>query len=688
MNLAVVPRMSLACGLLIGTACAREQGQAPPPAQSAKEAKSTDEYQFTGDQKNATDFTKEKNQAVYKDLDFSNTTAFDEANKGFVAPLLNDGNIPNVFSATELNFMQDKKAPDSVNPSLWRHAQLVNRGGLFKVTDKIYQIRGQDLVNLTVIETNGGIVLYDVEYTTDTLAKSIELYEKHRGKKPLKGVIISHSHADHFGGYEGIFKTGLATKEDFVSKKIPLIAPEHFVEEAVAENVMAGNIMARRAGYQYGNVLKPGEKGTLTAALGAALANGASSLPTPNRFITKDGEKVTIDGVEFVFYLTPDAEAPAEMVLYIPAWKALSMAEEVNQLQHNIYTLRGARIRDASVWASYIAEALARWGDEVEVNFGPHTWPVWGNENVVRYLKDQRDVYQSLYDTTLRYANYGYSPDEIAESAKLPESVFKSWRNRPYYGHTKNNLKSTYIRNLGWFSGNPTELAVYPSAERGKRYVDAFGGEQNVLDAAVASFKKGDYRFTVDLLNNIVAYNGGNTSANQLMADAFEQLGYQEENALYRNLYLSAAYELRKGGNVPNNLTTTSPEVIAGLPPELFMSFLGMSVDQPKAEKAGNYVFNLKLDDGSQFSLDLHNGVLNSLMGNQNKNAAATVEISKLDLLSFVSGKAPLDQLVSSGKAKIQGDQAAVGKLSGIFSFDLKNNMNLVLPLQKENQVQ
>lgn len=651
-------------------------------------AQGTGDYQFTASQKDATSFTRDANKAVYQQLDFNNKVAYEDSRKGLIAPLLNNGDIPNnVFNATGLNFMQDKPAPDTVNPSLWRHAQLANYGGLFKVTDHIYQVRGQDLSNLTIIETKTGVVFYDVEYSPAALTKSIELYQQHRGKRALKGVIISHSHADHFGGYDGIIKAGLATTADFKSGKIPLIAPQGFLEEAVSENVTAGNIMNRRAGYQYGNVLQPGAKGIITGSLGPALANDKASLPIPNKVITKDGQKVTIDGVDFVFYLAPHSEAPAEMVMYIPQWKALSMAEDVNHLQHNIYTLRGAQTRDASVWAKYIAEAIARWGGEVEVNFGPHTWPVWGNKNVVEYLKDQRDVYQSLYDTTLRYANYGYRPDDIAENAKLPKSIFNKWDNRPYYGHTRNNLKSTYVRNLGWYNGNPTELAKYPDAERGKRYVEAFGGKDKVLAAATNAFKKGDYRFTVDLLNNVVAYDGSDKNVNFLMADAFEQLGYQEENSLYRNWYLSAASELRVGGNIENDLSTTSPEVIAGLPPEMFMSFMGMMVDQIKAEKAGNATINLKLSDGSKFILDLHNGVLNRVYNFQAPKPDATLEISKLDFLAFASGKSSLDNLADAGKAKIGGDKAAVSKLNGIFALDLKNNMNLVLPLQPENRV-
>lgn len=690
MKMPVIPALLICTGLLFGCSESTDSDQAAKVEKKVSESSKKSvgsNYDFTADKKDATSYTEKLNKEVYERLAFDNKVAYEDVDRGFIAPLKNDGVIEGVFDAPAMNFMQDKESPATVNPSLWRHAQLVNRGGLYKVTDHIYQVRGQDLVNLTIIETDNGIVLYDVEYTADTLAASIKLYEEHRGKKPLKGVIISHSHADHFGGFNGIFKAGLASKEDFSSGKIPLIVPEGFVEESVSENVMAGNIMARRAGYQYGNVLEAGPKGKITAALGAALADGASSLPIPNKVITEDGEKINLDGVEFEFYLTPDAEAPAEMVFYIREWKALSMAEELNHLQHNIYTLRGAKTRDASVWASYMSDALVRFGDEVEVNFGPHTWPVWGNENVVEYLKNQRDLYQSIYNIVLRYANYGYGPDEIAEYAQLPESVFSKWDNRPYYGHTKNNLKSTYIRNLGWFDGNAAKLATYPDAERGKRYVEAMGGEDAVLELAVNSFGKGDYRFTADLLNNIVSYNEDNQSAALLMADALEQLGYQEENTLYRNLYLSGAYELRIGGSVPNELSTVSPEVIAALPPKLFLSYISMIVDQIKAEKAGGFTVNLKLTDEGEFALDMHNGVLNYAMGHQYDDADATLEIAKLDMIGYVAGKASIGDLVGSGKAKVSGDSAVLETLAGLFDTDIKNNMNLVLPLQQENRI-
>lgn len=656
-------------------------------ALSHAQAAGAQEHAFTADSKGATEFTAQANKAVLDELDFDDRTSFEDVDRGFIAPLLNDGVIEGSFDASGYNFMQDREAPDTVNPSLWRHAQLVNRGGLYEVLpDKIYQVRGQDLVNLTIIETDNGIVLYDVEYSPPTLKASIELYEQERGKKDLKGVIISHSHADHFGGFAGIYDAGLTTPEDVASGAMPVYAPEHFVEESVSENVMFGNVMARRAGYQYGNVLDYSETGALTASLGAALSSGNSGLPIPNNFITEDGQKVTIDGVDFEFYLTPDAEAPAEMIFWIDEWKALSMAEEMNHLQHNLYTLRGSQTRDARVWSKYIGDALARWGNEVEVNFGPHTWPVWGNDRVAEYLKDQRDLYKSLYDTTVRYANYGYRPDDIAQNAELPETVFKRWTNRPYYGHTVNNLKSTYIRNLGWFSGNAAELARYADAERGQKYVEALGGEEAVVAAAAEAFEVGDYRFASDLLNNIVSYTAENQNANYLMADALEQLGYQEENSLYRNLYLSGAKELRSGGSVPNDLSTSSPEVIAGLPTDNFIQFMTAMVDQPKAEGVGNHVFDLTLDDGAQYSLDLHNGVLNYVADHKASDTSATIETTKADFLSFVSGAKTLDELKVGGM-KVTGDEEAVAALGTIFVSGIRGDMNLVLPLQEANRI-
>ena len=649
---------------------------------------SAQEYIFSAESKSASSYTAERNRAIYEQLDFDDRSAFERVDRGFIAPLLNDGDIEGVFEATAFNFMQDREAPPEVNPSLWRHAQLANRGGLYRVTDKIYQVRGQDLVNLTIIESDTGVIFYDVEYTAKPLVQSIRLYQKHRGEKPLRGVIISHSHADHFGGFDGIYDAGLATPEDFSSGRIPLIAPANFVEKSVSENVMAGNIMARRAGYQYGNVLRPGERGLVTGALGAAVANGASSLPIPNRYVSdEDGEEITIDGVTFEFFYTPNAEAPSEMVFYIPEWRALSMAEEVNHLQHNIYTLRGAEIRDAQVWASYIGNILARFGKEVEVNFGPHTWPVWGNEDVVEYLKNQRDLYQSIHDTALRYANHGYRPDDIAEYAELPASVFNSWDNRPYYGSTQNNIKSTYIRNLGWYDGNATELARLPDADRGRRYVEALGGADAVIALALEHFRSGDYRFTVDLLNNIVSYTADNERANYLMADAFEQLGYAQENALYRNWYLSSANELRVGGDVPATFNTTSAEVIAGLPPSLLVSYLGMLVDQIAAEAFGNLTMNLVLEDGTSIAVDLHNGVMNSVVGHTDASAELTLTTSRSDLLDFLYGNSTLDAFATTSGTSIDGDTDRLAGLPGIFDLELRNDMNLVLPLQEGSRI-
>ncbi|EGQ9556977.1 MBL fold metallo-hydrolase, partial [Vibrio parahaemolyticus] len=411
--------------------------------------------------------------------------------------------------------------------------------------NKIYQVRGNDITNLTIIETDDGIVLYDIEYSPETLKKAYKLYEQYRGKRPLKAVIVSHSHTDHYGGITGIVDLGLASEKDFESGKVPVYVPEGFMKDSVGEMVLYGNVMSRRSIYQYGLVLPKNEKGFVTSALGPLVANGTNGLPKYVKEITHDNQVVNIDGVNFDFYLVPGSEAPSEMVFNIPEWGAISMAEDVNHLQHNIYSMRGTKTRDAGKWAQYIHEAIVRWQDNANVIFGPHTWPTWGQDNVVNFMKNQRDLYKAINDQTTRLANYGYRPDEIAQNIEIPDSIMNQWDNRDYYGNFKNNVIATYVNNLGWFDANPVSIAKHTYAESGQRYVESFGGEDVVVNKALEYFKKGDYAFTVQLLNHIESYNKDNKKANYLMADAFEQLGYQEESSLKRNWYLTAAQELR-----------------------------------------------------------------------------------------------------------------------------------------------
>ncbi|MDC7232858.1 MAG: alkyl sulfatase dimerization domain-containing protein [Spirochaetales bacterium] len=637
-------------------------------------------YEFTNESKEATEFTAEANAELYDILDFEDRTAFENADRGFIAPLINDGNIDGIYFNSGVQFMMDKEAPAEVNPSLWRHAQLVNRGGLYEVMeDKIYQVRGQDVNTLTIIETENGIILYDLCLVPETFIQAYQLYEQERGRRDLKAVIISHNHTDHYGGISGIIDLGLATQEQFDSAEIPVYVPEHFQRELVSESVLYGNIMSRRALYQYGYGLAFSPRGIITAALGPLTPAGQNAMPSSVVEITEDNLNITVDGLDIEFMLVPESEAPAEMVFYIPEWKALTMAEVVNQLQHNVYTLRGAPIRDANKWAQYIHDAIIRWGDDVEIHFGPHTWPEWGNENVNNYLKAQRDIYRAIFDQTTRLANYGYRPYEIVERIDIPEPIMNNFANRGYYGQFENNVYATYVNNIGWFNANPTELARHTDAESGRRYVEAFGGEEVVIAKALEYFKDGDYKFTVELLNHIISYNGENKKANYLAADAFEQIGYQEESALARNWFLMAALELRRDDNVPMIVNSAGPGVLNAIPAELMPTVLSTQVDPRKGLEAGELKLTLILN-GTSLDLIAENGVLNGAVSKGVLETDVTVETNNVAFFALLTGAVDLETVEKAGMIEIDGDVSVFEKFLGIIDTEIPNNYNLVKP--------
>ncbi|HHG3382260.1 alkyl/aryl-sulfatase [Vibrio parahaemolyticus] len=641
---------------------------------------SATQYQFTANAKEASDYTKQSNDAVYKKLDFNNKQAFEDVDRGFIAPLPDDGYIKGFADIPAMQFMQGKEAPATVNPSLWRHAQLVNRGGLYEVLpNKIYQVRGNDITNLTIIETDDGIVLYDIEYSPETLKKAYKLYEQYRGKRPLKAVIVSHSHTDHYGGITGVVDLGLASEKDFESGKVPVYVPEGFMEHSVGEMVLYGNIMSRRSIYQYGFALPKNEKGFVTGALGPLVANGSNGLPKHVKEITHDNQVVNIDGVNFDFYLVPGSEAPSEMVFNIPEWGAISMAEDVNHLQHNIYSMRGTKTRDAGKWAQYIHEAIVRWQDNATVIFGPHTWPTWGQENVVNFMKDQRDLYKAINDQTTRLANYGYRPDEIAQKIEIPDAIMNRWDNRDYYGNFKNNVIATYVNNLGWFDANPVSIAKHTYAESGQRYVESFGGEDVVVNKALEYFNKGDYAFTVQLLNHIESYNKDNKKANYLMADAFEQLGYQEESSLKRNWYLTAAQELRSDDLLPQPVNSAGPDVLNALPSNLMMNMFATRIVPQKSVDYGRlaFVFNV---NGESFGVEIENGVMNTAKDYQPKDSVGTIETNNVTLFSILNGKTSVKDAQKAGNLKLSGDKALFGNFMSMLDANIPNTYNLVQP--------
>lgn len=606
--------------------------------------------------KPATSTTKNANAAVLKQLPFKETQDFKDVKRGFIAPLPDNGVIKNakgepVWDLGAYGFAEGKEAPDTVNPSLWRQLQLLSEGGLYEVTPRIYQVRSADLSNITFIEGDKGVVVMDPLISAETARAALDLYREHRGNKPVVGVIYTHSHVDHYGGVRGV-----VDEKDVKAGKVKIIAPEGFVEEAVSENVFAGNHMSRRATFMYGNLIPKGPQGTLGTGLGLGTSPGTVTLIEPTDTITKDGQKIELDGFTYEFILAPGSEAPSEMHFYIPELKAVTAAENSNHTLHNLYTLRGAKVRNARAWSGYLNDTIRRWGDKSEVLFGPHHWPTWGNENVINHLKKQRDLYKYLNDQTLRMANHGYNMVEAAEMMELPPELANYWANRGYYGSVNHDTRAVWNYYLGFFDGNPARLYPLPPAEAGKKYVQYMGGTDNVLKQAQKDYDVGNYRWVAQVLDQLVSAEPNNKAARNLLADALEQMGYQQENGPWRNFFLSGAQELREGVKELPAPTTASPDTIRSMPTEMFFDFLGIRLNGPKA--AGkNIAINVSLPDVKEnYSLMLENGVLN--YGPPVDKPHSTVTINRSDLNDVILGNATMKDKMNDGSAKVTGGQA------------------------------
>ncbi len=629
-------------------------------------------------QKDATEATKAANGKLLQQLPFSDTTDFEDAKRGLVAPLPSElikgesGNA--IWNPEQYGFIKEgAEAPATVNPSLWRQSQLINMSGLFEVTDGIYQVRNLDLSNMTIIEGTEGITIVDPLVSAETAKVAIDLYFKNRGTKPVKAVIYTHSHVDHYGGVRGVI-----SEEDVTSGKVKIYAPEGFLEAAVAENVMAGTAMSRRASYMYGNLLAPDPKGQVGAGLGTTTSAGTVTLIPPTDIITKTGQKETIDGLTYEFLMAPGSEAPSEMLWYIEEKKAISAAEDATHTLHNTYSLRGAKIREPLPWSKYLNEALVMWGDKAEVMFAQHHWPTWTNEKVVNLLEKQRDLYRYINDETLRMVNHGMTMREIAETFKLPPSLDNFWANRGYYGSIYHDVAATYVLYLGWFDGNPLTLHELPPVEASKKYVEFMGGPDAVLDKAKKSFEAGDYRWVAQVANHVVFADPNNQPAKDLVADALEQLGYQAESGPWRNFYLTGAKELREGVKKLPTPNTASPDTVRAMSLDLFFDYLGVRLN---AEKAGDARIVLNFDFGAdgKYLVKLENGVLNNTKDKQDDEADATITLTRADLNSIALGETKLDQAVSDGKVKVAGDNAKLGQLvSMLDSFDFW--FNIVTP--------
>ncbi len=634
-----------------------------------------------GFRNDATEFTIARNAALYDELPFDDTSDFDDVQRGFIAPIpddiikLEDGSRV-AWDPTQYDFIEfGSPAPDTVNPSLWRQSQLITASGLYSATDRIYQVRNYDLSNLTIIEGDTGIIVVDPLISKETAKAALDLYYSHRPQVPVVAVIYSHSHIDHYGGVKGV-----TSQEDVDAGDVKVVAPDGFMEHAIKENVYAGTAMTRRAFYMYGNLLPADEKGQVGAGLGTTASEGTITLIAPTDTITEDSGDMIIDGLTFQFFLAPDSEAPAEMHWYIPELRALSTAENATHTLHNVYSLRGTKVRDPLAWSKYLNTTLALWGEETDVLYGMHHWPIWGTDEVLDHLRKQRDTYRYINDQTLRLANKGYTMIEIAEMFEMPESLATTWSSRGYYGSVNHDVKAAYDKYLGWFDGNPATLNPLPPVESGVKYVEFMGGADAVLTMARQSYDAGEYRWVAQVVNHVVFADPDNSGARKLQADALEQLGYQAESGPWRNFYLTGAQELRDGIDTSGGSgSTASPDTVRAMEMDQFFDYLGIHLNGPEAE-GEILVINWDFTDtGEQYILRLENSVLDHTANAQDPGANVTVTTTRETLNMLLLKETTLLKAIVSGDLRFSGERLKLVKLFELMdSFDVW--FNIVTP--------
>lgn len=622
---------------------------------------------FSAEQpKDASAYTRAMNNAVYKESNFHNQDDFQDAAKGFIAtltPMMIKDSAGNISWDMESYGFIKGDAPDTVNPSLWRIAKLNMLNGLFKVTDSVYQIRGFDLSDMTIIEGDKGIIIIDPLVTTEVASAGLKLYYQHRPFKPVVAVIYTHSHADHYGGVRGV-----VDEKDIASGKVTIIAPDGFMKEAVSENVLAGTAMSRRTLYQYGAMLPRSARGQVDAGLGKTTSIGTFTLIPPTDTVRKTGEKRVIAGVEMQFQMALDTEAPAEMLIWFPQFKMLDTAEDATHTLHNIYTLRGAQVRDASSWWKVLNLAINEHLNNVEIVIAQHQWPTWGNQKIISYLSNQRDMFKFIHDQTLNLVNKGLTMSEIAETLTLPPGLANEWYNRGYYGSVSHNAKAVYQRYIGWYDSNPADLNPLPPSEAAKQYVEFMGGENQVLEKARKSIAAGEYRWAAEVLKHVVFSDPTNQIARNLQADAFEQLGYQSENATWRNEYLMGAYELRNG--VPDNapINTASIDMVRAMDPELILDYMGVRLNAEKALNK-NIVINWQMPDGTVYGIELKNSVILYNLNRPFPQADVLLKTDKTTFSRLFMQGEPLDNVLKSSETIIEGNQDKVKELQGMLDI-------------------
>lgn len=580
--------------------------------------------------------------------------SFDDAQRGFIAAL-GDRAIRNaegriVWTLAGYEFLDREDAPDTVHPGLWRHAQVNRTNGLFKVTDRLYQLRGFDIANMTVIEGDTGLIVIDPLISTEVAAAALDLYFEHRPRRPVVAVIYTHSHADHFGGVRGV-----VDEADVRAGRVSVWAPAGFMHEAVGENVIAGPAMSRRAQYQFGVLLPRGDRGQVDAGLGKAVSTGTVTLIAPTHIIAQDRETHCIDGIDIVFELTPDTEAPAEMIMFYPQLRVLNMAEITSQNVHNLLPMRGAQVRDALAWAGYIGGALQRYGHRTEVLMAQHQWPVWGTAAVAQFLRLQRDAYKYLHDQSVRLLNQGCTAAEAAERIELPPELQGQWHTHCFYGCLKHNVKAVFQRYVGHYDGHPANLDPLPPQAQARKAIEYMGGAAAVRARAQADHERGDYRWVAQVASQLVLADPTDSLARALAANALEQLGYQSESATARNSYLQGAAELRQGPPVSLGVRTASPDLVRALTLAQFFDYLGVRLNGPKAW-GKTLVLNWQFTDTDERAvLTLRSGALTADLGTQSESADARVVLSRATLDTILLRQQTFLQAIAQGGIRVEG---------------------------------
>jgi len=620
--------------LLLSIGNAAAQGTAAPPSAPSMEAEAKP--------KPPSDATRRFLRDSTAGLPWDDREDFDLVQRGFLGGIpgnklfKDDGRLSRDLDIASL---YAGAAPETVNPSLWRNAQLHARSGLFKVTDRVYQVRGVELANMTAIVGDKGYVLIDTLTTTEAAKASLALIRAHLGDRPVTGIIYTHSHVDHFGGAAGVI-----TADEARQRGMPIVGPQGFTKEAISENVIAGPAMSRRASYAFGFLLPLGPTGMVSDGIGPSfnrqgVAPGTVSLVPPTVEVTRTGQTMTIDGVEFEFQLTPNTEAPAEMTIYLPQLRVLDMAEIANGSLHNILTLRGAQIRDAKAWADALTEALGRFGSRTDTLIASHFWPRWGQAKIIDFLSAQRDMYEYLHDQSVRMMNIGLTGPEIAERLKLPPRLASRWFNQDYYGTLSHDAKAVYQRYLGWYDGNPATLNGLPPSEAGKRYVEAMGGADAVLARGRKAIASGDYRWASELLSRLVFAQPGNKEAQLALADSLEQQGYQATSSMWRSAFLSGAAELRAGGPRRQGFDSLGGTV-PSLPLASILDLLSVRL-VPERALAQPMNFTLVLDGGKEAErVEIRNGVLVHAPIEAGEQGAEILALSRAQFVAAIT-KAP-----------------------------------------------